>query len=872
MALWRLMAERRTMSASSALPMGTPPFALPSDAMSVSLRPTLRMKRRSRRTANSGGSPAGLSDPLAEDESVLSGLHAAYGNVLRGDAGLFAQYDEQTRRGELDYPFEEGMLSLLEATARCWCFDARTERRIPPLLSLHAPSRRITWQVARHLAGECRSHMARIPPMLFVELLNRAVRDLTSGRETEEGSASTSQVAVQVIGSTGAAGQGRVAGLTETASLADFIVRNFGASRGDAGSGRAGRGAALPPTRDTMSVGSRAAIQVMEYLYVCMEEMGREADQGGPARPTILFIDDVEEALLGRRGGDVIMREVYTWAAFSETSGRRTMFGARFPTVSDRSDVAAAAEENGEPEEDSSSPKGSGSSKSVSLPIQALADLFLSAKSTGGAGNRDESGAPPTNVRVDGPFLRLFVSGQQNDCRRRVQLGQMLARDRQHDMFDANLLQLRVLARNKWNVRFDLGVSSSHAYPSEARGVWEELAVAGRGVLCKRRLSRDECNEVALYALGQEDGGNDGEVASDLAARSSHPREPSRDTIRVALNHMIEARHDVNQLSTSDLAHMLAERHVSTQTLSKYERRFLNCISTATTRTFFRDISLPAATIHTLRTMTTLPLTHPELFTHGVLRQSFTGVLLFGPPGTGKTMLARAVAQESGAAFLAVNLSNIFDMWVGEGEKNVKGLFGLARKLAPSIIFIDEIDALLERRSSTASRSSRIEVVNEFMSQWDGLASNLNAGVVVMGATNRPFVLDDAVLRRLPRRLLVDLPTAEARLAILHGLLADNAVDSELMECLPRVAERMELYSGSDLKNVAIAAALKAAVRATVHGGTAVILRDDFEEAMREVPASLSDQMESLGEIRRWNQTYGESSGVGASKKFGFAP
>lgn len=202
-------------------------------------------------------------------------------------------------------------------------------------------------------------------------------------------------------------------------------------------------------------------------------------------------------------------------------------------------------------------------------------------------------------------------------------------------------------------------------------------------------------------------------------------------------------------------------------------------------------------------------------------------------------------------------------------------MFSLARKLSPSIIFIDEIDALLERRSSVSGRSSRLEIVNEFMSQWDGLASNLNSGVVVMGATNRPFVLDDAVLRRLPRRMLIDLPDSQNRLNILLNLLKDNLCENDLLDCLPEFASKMDFYSGSDLKNVAITAGLKAAMRLSNSIDKEMIIsKVDFEEAMREVPASLSDQMDSLIDLRKWDEMYGESKkGISRNsvKKFGFA-
>ena len=134
----------------------------------------------------------------------------------------------------------------------------------------------------------------------------------------------------------------------------------------------------------------------------------------------------------------------------------------------------------------------------------------------------------------------------------------------------------------------------------------------------------------------------------------------------------------------------------------------------------------------------------------------------------------------------------------------------MARKISPCIIFIDEVDSLLENRSSLNVRASRTEIINEFMSEWDGLLS-LDCGqssVIVMGATNRPFVLDDAVLRRLPRRLHVDLPDQQARLAILKIITKDDVLEDP--KHLIKLSEATPLYSGSDLKNLAKSAATSA--------------------------------------------------------------
>lgn len=282
-------------------------------------------------------------------------------------------------------------------------------------------------------------------------------------------------------------------------------------------------------------------------------------------------------------------------------------------------------------------------------------------------------------------------------------------------------------------------------------------------------------------------------------------------------------------------------------------------------QTRFDDIGSLKPIKRSLYELITLPLLRPELFSRGIAREAVSGVLLFGPPGTGKTMLAKAVAAESGCNFIAVSLSSVFDMWVGEGEKNVKALFTLARKISPCVIFVDEVDALLETRASPNVRSSRIEVINEFMSEWDGLQSTTNGqrGVTVMAATNRPFVLDDAVLRRMPRRLLVDLPDAAGRRQILDILLRDDRMpDAE--RTIERIAGQTDFYSGSDLKNLALSAAmtsiregLSANTLTSSTSGVTIEWRH-WESALREVPPSLSKETESLKQLRLWNEQFGD--------------
>ncbi|KAJ5928391.1 hypothetical protein N7466_007347 [Penicillium verhagenii] len=318
------------------------------------------------------------------------------------------------------------------------------------------------------------------------------------------------------------------------------------------------------------------------------------------------------------------------------------------------------------------------------------------------------------------------------------------------------------------------------------------------------------------------------------------------------------------------------------KTCTSHEKKLLNGVVDAKSiRTTFNDVQVPPETIDALKTLTSLSLVRPEAFTYGVLAtDKIPGLLLYGPPGTGKTLLAKAVARESGATVLEVSGSEVYDMYVGEGEKNVKAIFTLAKKLSPCVVFIDEADAIFCSRTGSSSRTSHRELINQFLREWDGM-NDLSAFIMV--ATNRPFDLDDAVLRRLPRRLLVDLPTETDRHAILKIHLKEEQLDPAVD--LADLAKRTELYSGSDLKNLSVAAAL-ACVReendaAAKHQGDEpyayparrILTEAHFERGMEEISASISEDMSSLTAIRKFDEQYGDRrSRRPKSKGWGFGP
>ena len=232
---------------------------------------------------------------------------------------------------------------------------------------------------------------------------------------------------------------------------------------------------------------------------------------------------------------------------------------------------------------------------------------------------------------------------------------------------------------------------------------------------------------------------------------------------------------------------------------------FLTCISTGSITTTFSGVRAPVSTIECLRTLTTLALVRPDAFTYGVLASNkVLGILLYGPPGTGKTHLAKAVAKESGATMLEISGADVLQQYVGEGEKVVRAIFTLARKLDPCIVFIDEADAIFRARADDERQYHR-ELINQFLREWDGIASSTTKGGFMMLATNRPYDLDEAVLRRLPRRILIDIPSVEDREAILNIHLRGEQLDPDVH--LAAIAALTPNHTGSDLKNLCVAAA-----------------------------------------------------------------
>nr|AXY97627.1 P-loop containing nucleoside triphosphate hydrolases superfamily protein [Populus tomentosa] len=306
----------------------------------------------------------------------------------------------------------------------------------------------------------------------------------------------------------------------------------------------------------------------------------------------------------------------------------------------------------------------------------------------------------------------------------------------------------------------------------------------------------------------------------------------------------------------------------------------------------FTDIGALEETKESLQELVMLPLRRPDLFKGGLLKPC-RGILLFGPPGTGKTMLAKAIAKEAGASFINVSMSTITSKWFGEDEKNVRALFTLAAKVSPTIIFVDEVDSMLGQRSRAGEHEAMRKIKNEFMTHWDGLLTHQGQRILVLAATNRPFDLDEAMIRRFERRIMVGLPSSEHRESILKTLLGkekEEGIDFK------KLATMTVGYSGSDLKNLCTTAAyrpvreliqqeiLKDLVKnqraeAAQKSGEATdtkgeekeervinlrpLTMEDFELAKNQVAASFAAEGASMNELKQWNELYGE----GGSRK-----
>jgi len=228
------------------------------------------------------------------------------------------------------------------------------------------------------------------------------------------------------------------------------------------------------------------------------------------------------------------------------------------------------------------------------------------------------------------------------------------------------------------------------------------------------------------------------------------------------------------------------------------------------------------------------PLKNPEMMRlYGKSLRG--GLLMYGPPGCGKTFIARATAGELGAKFISVGLSDVLDMWIGASEKNLHEIFEAARRNAPCVLFFDEIDALGQKRSLQRHSAAR-NVVNQLLSEMDSVNAN-NDGIFVLAATNHPWDVDTALRRpgRLDRTLLVLPPDAAARAAILEWQCRERPLDKIDFNW---IADKTAEFSGADLVHLVDSAAELALEESLAQGKARPIMLADFKKMLKEIKAS----------------------------------
>ncbi|XP_015795367.1 fidgetin-like protein 1 [Tetranychus urticae] len=277
---------------------------------------------------------------------------------------------------------------------------------------------------------------------------------------------------------------------------------------------------------------------------------------------------------------------------------------------------------------------------------------------------------------------------------------------------------------------------------------------------CKKvQSSQKITSSTSSQKAKKNDDDNEGEVSKEVEEILQHPKAKNLDAKIVdrILNEIIE-RTDGQGVDWSDIAGLKSAKE-------------------------------------SIREIVILPMLKPQLFVG--LRAPSKGILLFGPPGTGKTLIGKCIASQSRSTFFSISASSLTSKWIGEGEKMVRALFAIARIKQPAVIFIDEIDSLLTQRNDSEHESSR-RLKTEFLVQFDGLATDHEERLLVIGATNRPHELDEAARRRFNARLYIPLPNKQARCDLMRRLIAAEKHTLNERE-LNELCEQTKGYSGADI-------------------------------------------------------------------------
>ncbi len=404
---------------------------------------------------------------------------------------------------------------------------------------------------------------------------------------------------------------------------------------------------------------------------------------------------------------------------------------------------------------------------------------------------------------------------------------------KKNDLLDRIVKELRQLEKVK--IKYSREDSRIHFIDKEINKIDNEVSEIIGDFENSKLVSNDFYDEVrtesVVHLLDFLAAKTHGFVGADL---SSLAKEAAMNVLRKIMPDI--KMEDDEEIPSEVLDKMIIAKDDFEEALKVVRPSAMREVLVETPNVTWNDIGGLESTKQSLREAVEWPLKHRESFERLGIKPP-KGILLYGPPGTGKTLLAKAVAKESEANFIQVKGPSLLSMWVGKSEEGVRKIFERARQVSPCVIFFDEIDALAGKRGMETGTKVTERVLNQMLAEMDGIEDLKN--VVVIAATNRPDMLDSALLRpgRFDRIILVDVPDKESRKKILEVHTKNTPLDKDIK--IENLVTKTEGFVGADIENLIREAAL-ITLKRDMNAKT--VAMKDFDEAMLKIKPSVSEE------------------------------